>query len=279
MKTPAQVMAPKPDSATAKPDSSPARNSQTPQQQTSIPSQPEPEQVIQRPPSQNPPPNQPAPRPKQNIPPGNAVSTIPDQNASHTSGNISGTEKSPTQNATKRSPYPKPDAKKTSATSGPKRKKGIRAELVEKVGDIELVEHIKDYIENSLSAKPISKQEFVRKLVRTGMDTQTALTLIAYAENSDEGKEIALGSAWTTFYYGMAALIGGLLLNGLTIVLAGVIIKFLVAIPIFGFLAVANGGQKILAVNFPVFNNTFFQILLFLIFLIVLGGGFYLALR
>jgi hypothetical protein len=111
------------------------------------------------------------------------------------------------------------------------------------------------------------------------MDAQTAAALIAYAENSEEGKQIALGTSWTTFYYGLAALVGGTIINAITIYTTGYVVKALGAIPMIGFLVVVNSGQKILSVNFPIFNNQLFQLLIFIIFLGLMGGGFYLALR
>lgn len=172
------------------------------------------------------------------------------------------------------SKYPKP----TTKTPAPK-KKNARTELAEKVGDIELTEHIKAWIQNSISPQPESKEAFMRRLMKNGMDAQTASALIAYAENSEEGKQIALGTSWTNFYYGLAAVVGGIIINAITIFATGYVVKALAAIPMIGFLVVVNSGQKILSVNFPIFNNQLFQLLIFLIFLGLMGGGFYLALR
>lgn len=142
-----------------------------------------------------------------------------------------------------------------------------------------MTEHIKAWIQNSISPQPESKEAFMRRLVKKGMDAQTAAALIAYAENSEEGKQIALGTSWTNFYYGLAALVGGTIINAITIFATGYMVKALAAIPMIGFLVVVNSGQKILSVNFQIFNNQLFQLLIFLIFLGLMGGGFYLALR
>lgn len=181
--------------------------------------------------------------------------------------------------ATRKSPYPKQQTKTSPPPSAKSSKKGTRAELVEKIGERKLKEHIEAYIENSLSAQPESKEAFLRRLVKSGIDTQTAAALIAYAEKSDEGKEIAIGTSKTVFVYGMAALIGGIAINAATVVIAGVVIKFLAIIPAFGLIAVVNSGQKILSVKYPIFNNQLFQLLIFLIFIAMFVGFFYFALR
>jgi hypothetical protein len=221
---------------------------------------------------------QPKSEPEQKTPAIPEPENTPAANGLNTAATHASSVAQSTPNLPPRKTYPSKYPKATAKPPSPK-KKSARAQLVEKVGDLELTEHIQAWVQNSISPQPESKEAFMRRLVKNGMDAQTAAALIAYAENSEEGKQIALGTSWTTFYYGLAALVGGTIINAITIYTTGYVVKALGAIPMIGFLVVVNSGQKILSVNFPIFNNQLFQLLIFIIFLGLMGGGFYLALR
>ncbi len=221
---------------------------------------------------------QPKPEPERQIPVNPTPENPGHKNPFNSVATHAGAASQPATTQPPRKTYPSKYPKPTTKTPAPK-KKNARTELAEKVGDIELTEHIKAWVQNSISPQPESKEAFMRRLMKNGMDAQTASALIAYAENSEEGKQIALGTSWTNFYYGLAAVVGGIIINAITIFATGYVVKALAAIPMIGFLVVVNSGQKILSVNFPIFNNQLFQLLIFLIFLGLMVGGFYLALR
>ncbi len=153
--------------------------------------------------------------------------------------------------------------------------RNIRRELVDEMGEAALVGIIKEFIENEISSAPITRAAFLQKLIKKGLTAEVATNVISYAQNSSEGKEIALGTSWTTFYWGLASLVGGTLLNIMVAATTGYIVKYLAAIPLLGFAAVVNAGQKILHVNFPSTSKTTIQALIFLIFILVGGIFFY----
>ncbi|EKD82754.1 MAG: hypothetical protein ACD_39C01117G0003 [uncultured bacterium] len=153
--------------------------------------------------------------------------------------------------------------------------RNIRRELVEKVGESALVAMIKEFAENEVASQPIPKPEFLQKLMKKGLSANDATDLISYAQNSPEGKEIALGTSWQTFYWGVGAMVGGVLLNILTVAATGYIVKYFMLIPLLGFIAVVNSGQKILTVSFPMFSKTSVQAMIFLAFLLIGGIFFY----
>ncbi|MGM0599275.1 MAG: hypothetical protein ACQETH_05575 [Candidatus Rifleibacteriota bacterium] len=260
MTTPPEIFSSPPEAKNSQPD----LLGQTP---SSVLPQPPPEkQQSQQPPSQTISPQSPQSSNKQaptkDIPPSSVETKTPAKTLRQPdSGSSRSTNFAPADNA-------------ASA-----KKKGTRAQLVEKVGEVQLKECLKAYVENSLSHDPIPRAEFTRRLMKAGMDTQTAAALIAYAQKSDEGKKLALETSWTYLIYGSAAIILGILANIFTIVATGYIVHALVAVPIIGLLTVVISGQKILAANFPIVNTQAFKTLLAFIFLMIVVGGIYFAVR
>lgn len=165
--------------------------------------------------------------------------------------------------------------KKTMATQKKAPARNIRRELVDEIGESALVGMIKEFYENEVASQPITRPQFLQKLMKKGLSAEVATEVISYAQNSPEGKEIALGTSWTTFYWGLAAIIGGVLLNIITVATTGYIVKYFILVPMLGFVAVVNSGQKILTVSFPMFSKTSIQAMIFLVFLLVGGMFFY----
>lgn len=165
--------------------------------------------------------------------------------------------------------------KKTMATQKKAPARNIRRELVDEIGESALVGMIKEFYENEVASQPITRPQFLQKLMKKGLSAEVATEVISYAQNSPEGKAIALGTSWTTFYWGLAAIIGGVLLNIITVATTGYIVKYFILVPMLGFIAVVNSGQKILTVSFPMFSKTSIQAMIFLVFLLVGGMFFY----
>lgn len=179
-------------------------------------------------------------------------------------------------------PQPRPGFPPTPVSptgKAPSSKKLGRRELVAELGEASLVTLVELYVKNSIDPQPKTKVQFMQGLMSEGMRSEIAMAVMDYAENSEEGKDIALGTSWETLWYGLAAVVFGILLNVFTVVATGYIVKGLVAIPILGFLALVNSGQKILLVNYPIFKGPLGQALLFLCFLGFMGGLGYYILR